>query len=47
MRWLKRLLCLIRGHVPVYRLNKRTGLIEIYCKLCNQELRQDFKGHFW
>ncbi len=47
MRWLKRLVCLLRGHTPKYKLNKTSGLIEVRCKHCDVELQHDFKGRFW
>lgn len=47
MRWLKRLLCLLRGHSPGYKLNCKTQLIECRCRTCGEEIPLDFKGRFW
>lgn len=47
MRRLKRVVCFFRGHIPKYRLNKRSQLIECHCAFCGDEIHYDFKGRLW
>ncbi len=46
MKILRRLLCLLRGHNPRWKL----GYNQIYtpvCKTCGKELKTNWKGGFW
>lgn len=42
-RWLRRLVCKLRGHQPGYTVDER-GFVHLRCKFCNRSMLLDPRG---